>query len=44
MEELERMEAEEAVKVEGASRSLDKGLFNVVYEPISIEDRYYLNF
>jgi len=41
MEELERVEVEEAVKVEEANRSLNRGPFDIVYKPIDTGDRYY---
>ena len=43
MGELKKLETEETVKVEETNRSLDKSLFNIMYEPINIKDRYYPN-
>ena len=43
IKELEKVEVEEAVRVERTSRSLGEGSSNVVYKFIGIEDRYYLS-
>ena len=43
IKELKKLEAEEAVRVEGTGRSLVEGSFIAIYELIDIRDRYHSN-
>ncbi len=41
IEELKRIEAEEAVGIKGTTRSLVKSLSDTIYKPIDTRDRYH---